>query len=218
MKKTLLVVLFGISNLCISQSISEIDSFSNSMCEYLRTLEIENDTLKIETLYQEKFYPYLNKIDEIKVDKVGQQVYYRLQRNCVEFRELLDRLDPPKEAVSRTTEKPKPKIKRKEIKEFKKNNEFYYFEASGETTTVRMENNNWTDSFSDNTVSELNYKWLNETEFELTFIRSDNETRKNLSVKGDKYVYQVLSKEDDYYLMSVNIPGQTVFEKFKLYY
>ena len=188
------------------------------MCDYLKILEIDNDTIKIETLYRDKFHPYLSKIERYNVDKVGQQLYYRLQRNCLEFRKLLDRLEPPKEAVSRTMEKPEPIVSDKEIEEFKKLSEFYYFEVAGDTTHVRMKNNLWTDFFTDNTTSKLTYKWIDETEFELTFIKSDNETRGNFSVKGDKYVYQILSKEDNYYLMSLNIPGQDVFEKFKLYY
>ena len=81
-----------------------------------------------------------------------------------------------------------------------------------------MEKGNWTDSFSNNSLSKLTYNWINETEFELLFLESDNETRSNFSVKGDKYIYQILSKENGFYLMTVNIPGQETFEKFKMYY
>ncbi len=81
-----------------------------------------------------------------------------------------------------------------------------------------MEKGKWTDFFSDKTFSKLTYDWISETEFELVFIESNNETRSNFSVKGDKYIYQVLTKENNFYLMTVNIPGQDTFEKFKLYY
>ncbi len=81
-----------------------------------------------------------------------------------------------------------------------------------------MQDGNWQDSFSNGTFSKLTYNWVNESEFELVFIESNNETRGNFSVKGDKYIYQVLSKEDVFYSMSVNIPGQSTFEKFKMYY
>ena len=201
-----------------SQTMREIDSVSNLMCDFLKKLEVKNDTLKINSLYEKQLYPYLGKIEQSNAQKVGQQVYYRLQRNCVEFRDLLDRLEPPKEASIRITEKPTPKISKKQLKEFKNQKEFYYFEVSGDTTTVVMENGKWTDSFSDKTFSRLTYNWINETEFELVFIKSNNETRSNFSVKGDKYIYQILSKEDGFYSMSVNIPRQKTFEKFKMYY
>jgi hypothetical protein len=218
MKKILIILLIGITNSIFSQSITEIDSVSNLMCNYLQKLEIKNDTLKFNILYEKQLYPYLGKVEQSKTQKVGQQVYYRLQRNCVEFRNLLDRLEPPKEAVIRLTKKPKPEISKKQIKEFKKQTEFLYLEVARDTTKILMENGKWTDSFSDKTFSKLTYNWINETEFELVFIESNNEARSNFSVKGDKYIYQVLSKEVEFYSMSVNIPGQKTFEKFKMYY
>jgi hypothetical protein len=45
---------------------------------------------------------------------------------------------------------------------------------------------------------------------------SNNETMSNFSIKGDKYIYQILSKENGFYLMTVNIPGQETFEEFKM--
>ena len=107
MKKTLIILLIGISNITFSQTMTEIDSVSYEMCDYLKNLDIKNDTLKINTLYEKQLYPYLGKFEQSQTQKIGQQVYYRLQRNCVEFRNLLDRLEPPKEAVPRITEKPK---------------------------------------------------------------------------------------------------------------
>lgn len=218
MKKSSVILLIGFSNITFSQTIKEIDSVSNVMCDYLKKLEIKNDTLKINTLYERQLYPYLGKFEQSNVQKVGQQVFYRLQRNCVDFRNLLDRLQPPKVPVTRVIVKPNPEISKKEIREFKNQKEFHYFEVAGDTTKVTMEKGEWTDSFADKTFSKLTYDWINETEFELVFVESNNETRSNFSVKGDKYIYQVLSKEDGFYLMTVNIPGQKTFEKFKLYY
>ncbi|WP_152286659.1 hypothetical protein [Flavicella marina] len=218
MKKILIFLLIGISNITISQTITEIDSVSNVMCDFLKNLEIKNDTLKINSLYENQLYPYLGKFEQSKTQKIGQQVYYRLQRNCIEFRNLLDRLEPPKEDTRRISEKPKPDITKKQLRKFKNQEEFYYFEVNGDTTRVTMKKGKWTDSFSNKTTSNLTYNWVNKTEFELVFLESNNESRSNFSVKGDKFIYQVLSKEDGYYQMTVNIPGQETFEKFKMYY
>ncbi|MBC8757245.1 hypothetical protein H2O64_21425 [Kordia sp. YSTF-M3] len=218
MKNIVLLFLIGMSNLAFSQTMTQIDSISNIFCDYLKQSDIKNDTLKINTLYEKQFYTYLRNVESSKVDKVGNQLYYRLQRNCLEFRELLDRLEPPKEAVVRITEKPTPEISRKQLKEFKNQKKFYYFEVAGDTTKVVMKDGFWTDSFTNKTYSKLTYNWINDTEFELIFIESNNESRSNFSAKGDKFVYQVLSKEEDFYFMSVNIPGQKTFDKFKIYY
>jgi len=218
MRNIFIIVLLGFSNIAFSQTIAKIDSVSYLMCDYLKQLDIKDDTLKINILLEKMLFPYLEKVEESKAQKVGQQVYYRLQRNCVDFRELLDRLEPPREATVRVTEKPKPEITKKQLKEFKKQKEFYYFEVAGDATRVIMENGFWAETFTDKTFSNLNYNWVSKTEFELVFIESNNETRENFSVKGDKYIYQILSRKEDFYLMSVNIPGQITFEKFKLYF
>lgn len=207
-----------LSNLAFSQSIEKIDSVAMLMCDYLKKIEIKNDTIILNTLYEKQLYPYLENFEEVKAGKIGQQVYFRLQKNCLEFMNLLNRLDPPKETTTITTTKPKPTISRKELKEFKKTKEFYYLEVSGDTTNVLIENRFWVDNFSDNTFSRLNYIWLNDTEFELEYLESNNLSRSYFSVKGDKYLYQVLSKEDNFYYMTLNIPGQKTFEKFKMYY
>lgn len=218
MKKLFSLLLIGFSSHIFCQTITEIDSISYEFCDYLKQMKIDNDTLQLKNLYEEKFYPYLNEKTEEDVDRIGQQLYYRLQRNCITFRDLLDRIYPPKEASIRVTEKPKSTISRKQLKAFKNEMNLYYFETSGDTTNAAMNNGIWMDYFSDNTYSKLSYNWISNTEFELVFIESNNESRSNYSVKGDRLFYQILAKEDDYYLMSVNIPGQSTFEKFKIYF
>ncbi|PQB06754.1 hypothetical protein BST83_05990 [Polaribacter filamentus] len=58
MKKILIILLIGISYTGFSQTMTEIDAVSYVMCEYLK---IENDTLKINSLYEKQLYPYLGK-------------------------------------------------------------------------------------------------------------------------------------------------------------
>ncbi|MDR6761810.1 hypothetical protein J2Y38_002019 [Flavobacterium sp. 2755] len=219
MKKFYVLLLMIISNFAISQTINEIDSVSITMCNYLQTTRnIKNDTLRIKDLYETKFFPYLEKIDSSKVQKVGIQAYYRLQRNCVEFRNLLDRLEPPKEAVVRKTTKPVSKMTKKDSEKFKNQIKFKYFEVNGDTTYVTMQNNIWLEKFKDDTYSKLEYKWLNDTEFILTFIESNNETRSNFSIKGDQYIYYIISKEKDHYLTSSKTPGEDIYEEAKIYF
>lgn len=216
--KKITILLLLVSHYMFPQSITQIDSMSVVMCNSLKnSTNIKNDTLRINTLYESQLYPYLRSLENSNAQKVGEQIYFRTQRNCVEFRELLDRLDPPKEGVTRKTSKPISKLTKNEIENFKKQVNFKYFEVNGDITTSTMKNGKWIDTFSDKTYSKLDYKWISDTEFELTFIESNNETRNGFSVKGDKLLYNVISKESDYYLMSVNISGQTVFEEFKMY-
>ncbi|HEY9169830.1 MAG TPA: hypothetical protein VIN72_10105 [Lutibacter sp.] len=220
MKNTIqitLMILFTINS--YSQTIKEIDSDATKFCEYIKSTEnIKNDSIRINEFYQTQFDPFLSNFEVEKVDKIARQLFYRLQRNCLDFSLLLDRLYPPKENVIRITEKPKTKLTDKEIKEFWNRKTFKYFENNGNETIVQLNINQWIDVFTDSTYSKLRYKVINNYEFELEFIESNNESRANYNVVGDKFVYGIIEKKDSYYLMSSKIDSQNHYEIFKLYF
>lgn len=201
------------------QTIKEIDSISNEFCEYIKsTNNIKNDSLRINRFYETRFDPTLNNFEKEKADKIARQLFYRLQRNCLDFSLLLDRLYPPKEYVNRVYKKPVTKLSNKEIKEFWNRKVFKYIEANGEETIVELSKNQWKDIFTDSTYSKLSYRNINSYEFELEFIDSNNETRSNYSVVGDKFVYGIIEKKENYYLMSSKVESQNHYEIFKLYF
>ncbi len=123
---------------------------------------------------------------------------------------LLDRLKPPKETVTRIKEKPKPEISKKQLKEFKNQRKFYYFEVTGDTTKVIMEKGNWTDSFSDKTFSKLTYNWINETEFELVFLNKHNQNPFYLRLKQQQHlIWRFLRQHHE--LLLTTIMSLTIF-------
>lgn len=219
MKNLLLLFLALSATTLFSQTIEEIDTASDEICEYLSTLDyVENDEIKLDIIYRNKFTDFSENLPEDKVEEAQKKLYYRLQRNCVLFQKLLIRLDPPKDDVELTTEKPKSKLSKKELKSFKNTEYFSYLEVAGDRTNVTIKNGFWQDNFADNTYSKLNFKWIGTNEFELEFIESNNETRSNLSVPGDKYIYEIIEKTKDYYLLCVNVEGQDMYQVFKMYY
>ena len=214
-----LVIIIFFSNFSFSQTIVQIDSVAKVMCNnFSKYKEIKNDTLRLNTIYEKELHPYLETLEESKAESIAKKIYFRLQRNCLKFRELLDRLDPPKEETKRRFEKPKSNASIAELLEFKKTKNFTYFEVDGQITNVNIDDNLWIDNFSDGTYSKLTYSWISENEFLLVFLDSNNETRANFSVVGDKLIYSILSKGYNHYVMSVNIFGQDIFEEFKLYF
>ena len=157
------MILFTINS--YSQTIKEIDSVATKFCEYIKSTEnIENDSIRINQFYQTQFDPFLSNFENEKVDKTARQLFYRLQRNCLDFSLLLDRLYPPKENINRITEKPKTKLTDKEIKEFWNRKTFKYYENNGNETIVQISNNQWKDVFTDSTYSKLKYKEINNYE------------------------------------------------------
>ena len=95
MKKLILLAAIGCSNFIQAQTITEIDSVSFVLCDYLKSSKIEDDTEKINNLLETQFQPYLAQLSQAKADQAGEQLFYRLQRNCFDFRQILDRLNPP---------------------------------------------------------------------------------------------------------------------------
>ncbi|UJH90906.1 hypothetical protein LZ575_19740 [Antarcticibacterium sp. 1MA-6-2] len=188
------------------------------MCELLKIQEVQIDSLKVERVFEQSFYPYLENIDPEKIDKIFNKVYFRFQRNCPEFRAILNRMYPPKDDVAFQKTEPVSEMTSSQLADFKKQKRFTYKEVDGEVTEVELKNDQWIDHFIDQTFSKLRLEWISDHKFQLTFIDSNNLSRSNFSFPGDKIIYKVLAKKEGYYLLSVNIEGQEEFEIFKLYF
>ncbi|MBZ9730547.1 hypothetical protein LB467_12705 [Salegentibacter sp. JZCK2] len=217
MKKIFTFLIFAISFFGKAQTHREIDSLSFRMCDLLKLQEVENDSLKVEMVFEETFYPYLGNISPEKIDKVFNQVYFRFQRNCPAFRAILNQMYPPKDEVTFQKTEPESEITIRELSDFKKQEKFSYKEVDGNITKVEIKDGYWVDHFSDETFSKLSLEWMSDKEFQLTFIDSNNLTRSNFSFPGDKLNYKIIAKKEGYYLVSVNIEGQKEYEIFKLY-
>ena len=87
MKKTItktLIILFTINS--FGQTLEEIDSISIEFCKYLKTTSnIENDSIRINRFYQDKFDVYLNRFEREKANKLGSQLFYRTQKCKLPF-------------------------------------------------------------------------------------------------------------------------------------
>ena len=203
----------------IAQNLSDkSDEMIDKMCSDFKSTENLNDSLRIGSLNEKFIFPYLNQFPESERESKIDFIYFRFQKRCEYFRDYLQKVDPPKDDNwVRLTEKPKITVSENEIKEFKAHKDFYYFEYAGEKTLVKTDKKYWTETFSDNTNSKLFFKWVDKNEFELEFIESTNNTRKNFSKKGDKYVYKIINKENGYYWILCEIPGQSEILKFKLF-
>jgi len=93
MKKIILYIIAFLFTINLqSQSLKEIDSVSFEFCQYLKGIEhIQNDNARINNFYQNKFDVYLERFDSENVGEIGQQLFYRLQRNCPRSREIVSR-------------------------------------------------------------------------------------------------------------------------------
>lgn len=190
------------------------------MCEDLNLNKHLNDSIRIDNIYKKHFYPYLSTVSEKDFDSIAERVYYRFQAHCPEFLKILDRNNPGKgdwEIISKE-EKPISIANTDDCKSITLLTNLSYLEHDGKKVLVQIKDGYWIEKFTDGTFSKLNFTWLNNCEFQLEFLESNNETRKNISNKGDKFNYEIITKEDAYYSMVANMPKQDMYLKFKIYY
>lgn len=219
MKYKLLLISFVLSNFLFAQKdIDSTDTMIDQMCIDFKNSENLNDIVRIQNLYEKFLLPYLEKIPDLERESKIDQIYFRLQNRCEYFREYLIKVDPPKTDNWQTLNtQPTVTIKNSELSKFKKHTDFYYSEYDGEKTYVKTNSDYWIETFSDGTTSKLKYEWVAKNKLDLVFIESNNDSRKNFSKEGDRYHYEIISKEKDFYNIVAGISGQSQLMQFKLF-
>ncbi|MBB6372121.1 hypothetical protein [Chryseobacterium shigense] len=219
MKKSVLIIILLLSTFLNAQNESDkTDKMLDEMCSNFKLNENLSDTLRIEILNKKFIHPYLSQFSGSELEDKIDNLYFRFQKRCEHFRDYLVKVDPPKDDNwARLDAHPKITVSENEIAQFKKTIDFYYFEYEGKKTTLKTDKNFWIETFEDGTNSKLYYKWIGKNKFELEFIESNNNGRKNFSKKGDKYIYEIINKENNYYWILSEIPGQSEILKFKLF-
>ncbi|MDA6069686.1 hypothetical protein NJT12_08645 [Flavobacterium sp. AC] len=199
MKKYILLAFLSFYYFSNAQSIQSVDSLTTEICKSLIQNKNLNNEIRINTINNSHITPYLAKFNDSLVQKKAfELIFYRLQKNCNEFVALF-----PNKAEERTwsmqEEKPVEKIAKAKCNQFDKTSKYYYIENDGNKVAVTLKDNLWTEQFSDNTFSKLHYRKKGNCEFELEFIESNNISRGNLSIKGDKYLYKIYDEENETY-------------------
>lgn len=212
------IALSLFSNLLTAQDQNKRDSIVNLICKTIVENRTDDDTTRVNIAFEKYLYNFLATYNETEREEVFTNIYYRLQRNCLEFKKILQKLIPNQGDWEMLTEKPTSKVTAQDCREFKQKRYYYYLEANGSKTRVEIHEGFWTDTFADSTYSKLKFKWLNDCEFEIEFIESNNESRKNMSKKGDTYRYSIIDRKENYYDMVLEVVGAGQLSRFKMYY
>jgi len=205
------------SNL-IGQKQDLVDSISNEICKSMSLDKEDNDSIRVFKAFRQHLVPSLSNFSKNQRDSIGDIVYFRLQRNCVIFKELLDRNTPENKYWQTVYEKPQSKLSDSDCLQFQKHKNYKYIEPNGDTVNLKIDNGFWVDNFKNGTHSKLKVYWGRECYFDIEFVESDNDIRNKFSKPGDKYRYSILEKHDNYYKMSVEAIGVKKFSIFKIYY
>jgi hypothetical protein len=211
-------LLFLTSSLSFGQSPIQVDSLIKEMCKTLKATNDKLDSLRFSEITELHLNPFFALYPKDEADKIWTIIYFRFQRDCMEFNQMLNRKSPAKDGVSLVEERPKTKLNKKDCQKFFDRKDYWYIENNGDTTNLKIENGLWIDKFKDGTFSKLRVKRTSDCTFEIEFIESNNVTRKNFSRPGDKYIYQIINKEKNYYEMSAEIVEINRIEIFRMYY
>ena len=203
MNKYLLALIFCFQiKSSFGQSIQQIDSVAMKMCESLASLKEIKEDVQVTMIFQKHlpdFFDKFNISSQVQADSIRDKVYYRLQRHCNAFQVILSNLEENKSDWKMLKEKPKSEINKKECSLFLKGGNYYYKESDGKIVNVLITENSWKETFEDGTISLLSLHKTANCEFDLEFIESNNELRRNFSVKGEKYEYGLISGKDGLY-------------------
>lgn len=171
------------------------------LCNEFKQKTEKADTILIQEAYEKVVMPYLDKWPEEKRDSVSRSISIRMNRECPEYRQLLERVYPIETEEVIFFDKPqKSVISDKELQEFKDEKYFYYL-INYEPTYLIIDNGLWFEFFEDKTYSKNLMQWEDRNKFTLTFVESNNLEKKAYSREGDQYHYEIISKENDWYWM-----------------
>ena len=217
--------IIGILLLCLmncnpslSQKENQIDSLVNEICKTINSNQQLNDDEIVAQIYVKHVNPFLSKSLSNNKDSLNLVIELRLERNCIEYSKIAHRNGEKKGNWIQLETKPNIELNDKTCKNFFKNYSYKYLEPNGDIVELEIKDNYWIDHFKDGTYSKLNLIKISSCEFDIEFIESNNELRKNFSKEGDTFRYQILSHGKGFYKLSVQIPGQDLFYTFKLYY
>ncbi|WP_148041962.1 hypothetical protein [Hanamia caeni] len=218
MRVIIMIGLCFVTAISFGQKEESIDSLVNEICRSIETNNSNVDSTKVFNAYSTHVPSFLAKYPENKKEEILSHIYDRLQRNCKIFWEILNRNDSSQKNWEVLSSTPNSVLNKNDCQQFLKYKRYKYLEPEGDSVNLQIENGFWIDHFKDGTFSKLKFHWLNNCEFEIEFIESNNVIRKGFSKPGDKYKYKILDKKSNYYDMSVEIPETNTFAKFKLFY
>ena len=188
------------------------------MCLTFKAQKVRSDSQALINTFSKHMADFYKQFSEQELDSIFTKCYYRLQLYCNDFKMMLERNEKGKNDWVATETYHVSIASKNECSLFFQTQQFKYLEANGDSVSVFVNENSWTDYFKDGTYSRLSLKRINDADFELTFIESNNSSRRNISNAGDKYLYRILEKSSRHYLMLVSIPNNPRRFQFKLYY
>jgi len=213
----LLLMLISFGNVQAQSNIVP-DALMHKICKAITDSRETNDSVKVSHAFAQYLYPVLEKQEEEKAKEAFLFTYYRLQKLCGAFKAITDKYSVQNGDWQNLDVKPPTQLTKSVCQQLLQHKRLYYLEANGDTVELKINKGEWTDRFKDGTYSKLKFYWVNDCEFEISFVESNNISRKSFSKPGDKYRYQLIQKYPGFYDVSVEIKEHAIISRFRIYY
>lgn len=223
MRKIICVLLLLITVHGISQTKYQIfvDSLSVAMSDYI--------TEHISNFDSASFVQYFTKttkqLEEPEYAVTKQQLQtlpvlllIRMIHHSSVIAQYLIKKVPKSKYWTYSTEMPASSISQEDCASFWTHNKFIYHDTDSTVVHLTLDKDFWIDSMANNTYSKLSVERLNDQTFQSRFIESNNEYKQLLSMPGDIYCYQILSKTDHTFKLSTHMNGVASYYTFELEY
>ena len=218
MRLTIAILLLFFCKFTFAQSIDIIDSLAIEMCESVKVNSNQTITNIDSILLENYINSFITNSQASDKDSLFLCIVLRLEKNCDEYSKIAFEQTENYGDWMMHTEQPISSLEKIDCDNFYDIERFSYLESTGDIVHLELKDGYWVDHFKDGTFSKLKLRKTNDCEFEIEFIESNNNIRKNFSKKGDKYIYQILTQNTRFYELSVQIPGKSIYYTFKLYY
>jgi hypothetical protein len=217
MQKLFWLFFLAFGSIVVAQeNLEEEELVIRKMCQHLIDNKSVEDSIRINEAYVVYLFPYLDKQEESKIEEIANRIFFRYQKQCPEFKAILDSVEPLNSEEGILIEKPeKSMLTKNELKEFK-NHTNYSYHFLDEITKVEISNGYWIETFSDGTYSKTKLEWLKNNSFKLVFIESNNAMKAGYSRAGEEYFYEIIRKEGNVYYIQTVEPGGKYLQ-FKLH-
>jgi hypothetical protein len=202
---------------CIGQSQTTIDSLVDKICVSINESKSDDDSTKVISAFEKHLYLFFENVPEPERETLLNRIVLRLQAKCKSYSDISLKI-PKNQNWIAVSEVPVSKLSSASCEEFFKIHKFKYVELSGDTTQLKIETGFWIDDLADGTYSKLKFTKTAQCEFEISFLESNNKLKGPYSKVGDRYLYRVLEKGVNSYLLCVTNATSNASYLHKLYY
>src|SRR5690606_3521663 len=136
MRSIILIACLLSSVHLFGQHQSSVDSMVMQICTDLENNPETDDSIRVHQSFSKHLTPYVSHLNEEAAMEFANNVFFRLQRNCKLFWDIMKRNSPTTEKWEDISDIPESRMTAEEFKDFRNHPFFTYLEPNGDTVSV----------------------------------------------------------------------------------